>query len=72
MQAKPPKEKRRSSKAAGEKKSALTSAEGGPAQGQAEVPFAKRAKEQGKLFQGDKPDGECVIISYDVAFSMDR
>lgn len=51
-------ETRRSSKAAGEKKSVLTSAEGGPAQAEAEVPFAKRAKEQGKLFQGGKPDGE--------------
>ena len=25
-----------------------------------DVPFAKRAREQGKLFEGGKPDGECL------------
>ena len=45
-------ETRRSSKAAGEKKGVLTSAESGPAQAEAEVPFAKRAKEQGEAVPG--------------------
>ena len=59
--------------AAEAKKSVLTSAEDGVSQAQAqagpEVPFAKRAKEQGKVFEGGKPDGEFV---YDVFRSMDR
>ena len=48
--------------AAGAKKSVLTSAEGGGGQVQVgpEVPFAKRAKEQGKAFEGGKPDGEFI------------
>ncbi|PIL32677.1 hypothetical protein GSI_05381 [Ganoderma sinense ZZ0214-1] len=55
-------ETRGSSKAA-EKKSVLTSAEGGPAQTEFEVPFAKRAKEQGKLFHGGKPDDISVLVA---------
>ena len=38
----------------GEKKS------GAGAQVELDVPFARRAREQGKLFEGGKPDGECL------------
>ena len=29
---------------------------------EADVPFARRAREQGKLFEGGKPDGECLRV----------
>ncbi len=47
-----------------EKKNAMVNGEGTSTGGPAvkeqarDVPFAKRAREQGKLFEGGKPDGE--------------
>ena len=72
-------ETRGSRKAApGEKtaKSVLTSTEAGSAasaQAQPDVPFARRAKEQGKLFEGGKPDGEFVRhVIYDASRGATR
>ena len=63
-------ETRGSRKAEKTAKSVVTSTEaagaGAQAQAQAQtadVPFARRAKEQGKLFEGGKPDGECIRSS---------
>ena len=61
--------------AAGEKtaKSVLTSTEAAGAQAQTDVPFARRAKEQGKLFEGGKPDGEFVRhVIYDASRGATR
>ncbi|KAI0695673.1 hypothetical protein C8T65DRAFT_41043 [Cerioporus squamosus] len=48
----------RKSQAQAEKKSAVGSDTAAPVQVEVEVPFARRAREQGKLFEGGKPDGE--------------
>ncbi|TBU44903.1 hypothetical protein BD309DRAFT_761825 [Dichomitus squalens] len=44
-------------------KSVLTTSEAGARGPQADVPFAKRAKEQGKLFEGGKPDDISVLVA---------
>ena len=47
---------RRHQAAAAEKKGAAG------AQAEVDVPFARRAREQGKLFEGGKPDGACCCL----------